>query len=147
MPAKQNQVTRAAAYGLVTDADRILLCRISDQLPQHAGLWTLRGGGVEFGEDPVFAMEREVEEETGLIVRSTGLAGIDSLVIEREATAFHSLRILYFAQALAGELSNEVDGTTDRCDWHPIGDVQSLPTVDLVRRALDLLSATADAKP
>ncbi len=146
MSAKQNQVTRAAAYGLATDADQILLYRISDQLPQHAGLWTLPGGGMEFGEDPAFTMAREVEEETGLVVRSTGLAGIDSLVIQREDTVFHSLRIFYFAEALGGELSNEVDGTTDRCDWHRIMDVQSLPTIDLVHRALDLLSATAGAK-
>jgi len=147
MPASQNQVTRIAAYGLVTDADRILLCRISDQLPQHAGSWTLPGGGLEFGEHPASAMEREVQEETGLIVRSAGLAGIDSLVIERDGTSFHSIRILYFTQHLGGDLSNEADGTTDRCDWHCAGDVLALPTVDIVHRALDLLSTTENAGP
>lgn len=144
-PSTPNQVTRVAAYGLVTDAHRILLCRISDQLPQHAGLWTLPGGGLEFGEDPAIAMVREVEEETGLIVRSAGLAGIDSFVIEREGTAFHGIRILYFTQTLGGDLSDEADGTTDRCDWHDIRDVPSLPVVDLVHRALDVLSAKEDA--
>lgn len=142
MSTTRNQITRIAAYGLVTHGDRILLCRISDQLPQHTGAWTLPGGGLEFGEDPMDAMVREVQEETGLIVRATGLAGIDSLLIERDDATFHSIRILYFTDVLGGDLSNEVDGTTDLCDWHPIGDVRSLPVVELVHRALDLIPAT-----
>lgn len=39
------QRTRVAAYGLITDGEHILLCRISQELPRIAGLWTLPGGG------------------------------------------------------------------------------------------------------
>lgn len=144
MPATKNQITRVAAYGLVTSADRILLCRISEQLPEHVGSWTLPGGGLEFGESPTDAMVREVQEETGLFVRAAEIAGIDSLVIEREDAIFHSVRILYFSEILGGDLSNEADGTTDLCDWHDIRDVRRLPIVDLVDRALDLISDTWD---
>lgn len=100
---------------------------------------------MEFGEDPEAAMVRELREETGLRVESTGLAGIDSLVIEREDASFHSVRILYFAQVLDGSLTNEVDGTTDLCGWHPIREVRSLPVVDLVDRALGFISDTEGA--
>ncbi|MFP5224867.1 MAG: NUDIX hydrolase [Actinomycetota bacterium] len=144
MPDTQDQVTRIAAYGLMIDADQILLCRISDQLPQDSGSWTLPGGGLEFGEDPASAMVREVHEETGLVVEVAGLAGVDSLVIEREGTGFHSIRILYLARILGGKLTCEVDGTTDLCEWHHIRDVQSLPVVDLVHRALALLPIPPD---
>jgi ADP-ribose pyrophosphatase YjhB (NUDIX family) len=77
-----------AAYGLVLNDRRIVLCRISDELPEHSGKWTLPGGGIEFGEHPVDAMVREVREETGLVVRPTTLAGIDSVRIEREDRSF-----------------------------------------------------------
>jgi 8-oxo-dGTP diphosphatase len=147
MPSTQNRVTRVAAYGLVTDADRILLCRLSDRLPEHAAAsWTLPGGGLEFGEHPESAMVREVHEETGLVVRAAGLAGIDSLLVEREDAVFHSIRILYRTEVLDGSLSNEVEGTTDLTAWHRIRDVQSLPIVDLVHRALQLLPRAGDGR-
>ena len=36
----------------------------------HAGSWSLPGGRVEAGETPERAVEREVREETGLVVRA-----------------------------------------------------------------------------
>ena len=53
------QRTRVSAYGLVTDPDRILLCRVSKALPRWQGQWTLPGGGINFGEAPQDAMVRE----------------------------------------------------------------------------------------
>jgi 8-oxo-dGTP diphosphatase len=141
MPRSHHQITRVAAYGLVVEAERILLCRISQQLPQDRGLWTLPGGGIEFGEDPADAMVREVQEETGLIVCPTRLAGLDSIVIEGPESTFHGIRLLYFTTILGGELSYEVDGTTDQCGWHRLEEARSLPIVDLVEAGLDLLLA------
>lgn len=145
MSQDADRITRIAAYGLITDADRMLLCRISSQLPDLAGAWTLPGGGLEFGEDPVDAMVREVREETGLIVRPGGLAGIDSLHLEWGGRAFHSLRVIYFAEVTGGALRSEREGTTDLCAWHAIRETNSLPVVDLVQRGLTLLDERAAA--
>jgi 8-oxo-dGTP diphosphatase len=139
----KDRVTRVAAYGLLIRANRILLCRISSQLPHHAGTWTLPGGGAEFGEHPEQTMIREVEEETGYLVRSMGLAGIDSLIVEGEAADVHSIRLIFFAEIVSGTLSFESNGSTDGCDWHPIAGVGSLPVVELVRRGLDLMNRRA----
>ncbi len=133
-------MTRIAAYGLVLDCDQILLCRISNQLPQHTGFWTLPGGGIEFGEHPADAMVREVQEETGLIVVSAGIAGVDSITLDRAEITYHSVRIVYFTHTLGGKLTNEIDGTTDLCGWHPMAEARSLPIVDLVEFGLDLVS-------
>ena len=84
-------------------------------------------------------MVREVREETGLLVRATGVAGIDSRVVPDGGLATHSLRIIYFAEVLGGSLTHEVDGSTDLCAWLDIQTVESLPTVDLLRTGLDLL--------
>jgi 8-oxo-dGTP diphosphatase len=135
----QEGTTRIAAYGLVSRFHEILLCRISAHLPEHAGYWTLPGGGIDFGEDPADAMVREVQEETGLVVRPTGVAGIDSIVFPDGAPPAHSLRIIYRTELLGGVIRNEVEGSTDLCAWHSIDSVRSLPIVGLVDCGLRLL--------
>ena len=134
-----HRTTRVGAYGLVVRPRQILLCRVSARVTKWAGWWTLPGGGVDFGEDPKAAMVREVREETGLDVRSTGVAGVDSLVVPAEARTTHSLRIIYFTEILGGALTNEVNGSTDLCRWHDLEAVSSIRAVGLVNTALSLL--------
>jgi len=132
------RVTRIASYGLVTDSNHILLCRLSGDLP-HAGMWTLPGGGLEFGEHPEAGMVREVEEETGLIVQPAGLAGIDSISRDGGQDSFHAIRIIYHTTWLGGEMRYETEGSTDFCQWHPMDRVEALEVVDLVDVALSML--------
>jgi 8-oxo-dGTP pyrophosphatase MutT (NUDIX family) len=54
------------------DSDgRVLLARHSE-----GGVWLLPGGAIEPGEVPADAAVREMFEETGLLVRLTGLVGV-----------------------------------------------------------------------
>lgn len=64
---------RPGASAAVLDGDRLLLTRRSDN-----GEWCMPGGGIDPGERPAEAAEREVREETGLIVRVTELLGVYS---------------------------------------------------------------------
>jgi len=84
-------------------------------------------------------MVREVREETGLVVRPAGVAGIDSIVFPDGTPPTHGLRIIYRTEILGGVLRSEVDGSTDLCEWHRIDAVRSLPIVELVDRGLNLL--------
>ncbi len=136
---RKQRVTRVSAYGLILNADQILLCRISRQIPGLAGQWTLPGGGIEFREDPIDAMVREVREETGLAVQSRGLAGVDSNAVETDEASYHGIRIVYVADVLGGELTYEVDGTTDVCQWWDRAALADAPCVDLVAKALTFL--------
>lgn len=138
MISLKKQITRIAAYGLVRQSQRILLCRISDHITRDPGRWTLPGGALNFGEDPVAAMIREVREETGLTVRSLGLAGIDSFLKEDEDHDFHGIRIIYHAELIGGTLTNELDGSTDLCAWWSYEEAVKLPLVDLAEVGLDL---------
>ena len=134
------QRTRIAAYALIRDdIDRVLLCRLSKQVPQWVGFWTLPGGGIEFGEHPEAAMVREVREETGFIVESTGLAGVDSLRRTVDDHEFHSIRILYHARIVGGALTHEAAGSTDRCEWHALPIDSSVPLVDLAKLGVQLV--------
>ena len=104
---------------------------------RDAGYWTLPGGGLNFGEDPVEAMTREVSEETGLIVRSLGVAGIDSFLRKNEDYDFQGIRIIYHTELIGGTLTNELDGSTDLCAWWSYEEAKKLPLVDLTEIGLD----------
>ncbi len=135
---------RIGAYAwCMDDAERILLTRISANDPD-AGLWTLPGGGVEFGEHPRAAALRELEEETGLFGEIEALGGVDSVVYEPWETMLgdrlHALRIVYRVRIVGGELHSETDGTTDLAAWVDRRRLQDLPLVDLVTWALGELS-------
>ena len=59
------------AAAIVTSRLGVLVARRSDGKPP----WTFIAGEIEPGEDPASAAVREVEEETGLRVRTTGVIG------------------------------------------------------------------------
>lgn len=140
----RQQITRVSAYGLIVQNERILLCRISLHLPLDAGFWTLPGGGIDFGEDPVNAMIREVYEETGLNVRPLEIAGIDSLYLEEADRAFHGIRLLYRTEVVGGVLRYEVDGTTDLCAWWSLAEAHRLPLVGLATVGLKMAFPVTD---
>jgi len=143
MSRSKQQITRVAAYGLVLDGDRIVLCRLSHDVAKNPGAWTLPGGGLNFGEDPALAMVREVYEETGLDVRPTGIVGVDSIRIDRDGIPRHGIRIIYSTELLGGELRNEISGSTDLCAWHLEEEARALPRVELASVGLDLAFASA----
>ncbi|WP_254513115.1 NUDIX hydrolase [Anatilimnocola floriformis] len=131
--------TRVAAYAVIADSERILLCRISAQLPDLAGQWTLPGGGIDFGETPLAGMIREVNEETGLAVEPIDVAHVDSFVRPTPERTTHHVRIIYRARVIGGELRHEVSGSTDRCEWWPKDSLP--PLVDLAEIGVRLAFA------
>ncbi|HYI23139.1 MAG TPA: NUDIX domain-containing protein [Candidatus Limnocylindrales bacterium] len=129
--------TRVAAYALVRDEQRILLVRIAPGYPA-SGQWTLPGGGVNFAEDPVATVVRELAEETGLVGTVEGLAFVHSGSGARDdGGAWHAIRIVYDVAIVGGELRDELDESTDRAAWFTLGEAHGLPLVDLARAALD----------
>lgn len=133
---------RVAAYAVIVDARGMLLAHWHDG-PRAA--WTLPGGGLEAGEDPADAVVREVREETGFDVVVDELLGIHSRVIPARqriapgaAGPLHTLRIVYRARVVDGELRDEVGGTTDRAAWFALDAVEDLHRVQLVDLAREM---------
>ncbi|MCA9837208.1 MAG: NUDIX domain-containing protein [Trueperaceae bacterium] len=130
-----------AAYGLIVQHEKLLLCRLSSYLALDAGFWTLPGGGVDFGEDPADAMVREVHEETGLLVKPASLLAIDSFKDENDRRHFHGIRIIYRAEVIGGELRYELEGSTDFCAWWSFEEAKALPLVGLANLGINLAFA------
>jgi len=136
------QRTRVAAYGLVVQDQKLLLCRISSELPKWQGYWTLPGGGVEFGEAPQDAMVREVQEETGMLVSPQTILAINSLHDRQSVPEIHGIRIIYCAIVVGGELTNEKAGTTDLARWFSQKQTRKQSLVDIAQQGVELALET-----
>jgi 8-oxo-dGTP diphosphatase len=146
------RVTRVAAYALCVEGDAILLSRIAPGFTASSdGMWTLPGGGIEFGEDPRDGALRELEEETGLLGDIVELADVDSWAghfVDPEdgiPTDFHAIRVVYRVRITGGELRDEIGGSSDTCAWIPASELASLPLVELARAGARLAGIGSEA--
>ncbi len=135
---------RVAAYALLTRGDDVLLTRMSNRT-RIPGRWTLPGGGVDHGEDPRAAVEREVFEETGLHVHVGSVADVHSSHFTGPRSDgivedYHGIHLIFHGAVLPESEGvpphvTEQDGSTDLAQW--IDREQAL--------GLDLLSAARHA--
>lgn len=96
-------VPRLAASLACFRDGKVLIAR-RGQAPNR-GVWSLPGGGVEFGETGAEAAAREFFEETGATAEVVGLADVVE-VIRREGTdapAFHAVILAYAGRVTKGE--------------------------------------------
>ncbi|WP_435743267.1 NUDIX hydrolase [Nocardioides sp. SYSU DS0663] len=133
--------TRLASYAVIRDDHGRILLALWNQA-SDGQRWTLPGGGVELDETVEEAAVREVREETGYDVELDRLLGVDTYVIPASRRHLDSdrplkaVRVLFSATIVGGELTREVDGTTDEARWFTVDEAAALPRVSLVDIAL-----------
>jgi 8-oxo-dGTP diphosphatase len=145
------KVQRPAAYAVLIDENagsrkgrRMLLTRLAEsRTASRKGTWTLPGGGIDHGEHPLIALEREVYEETGLPYTVGPLLDIGSRhFIGRSPSGrledFHGLRLIYTGSVPVDVPPQvmEVGGSTDEAAWIPVRELGRFNTVPAVRESL-----------
>jgi 8-oxo-dGTP diphosphatase len=137
---------RFAAYALIRRSepdDAVLLTRISPR-GFHTGSWGLPGGGLDFDEDPVAGVVREVTEEAGVTCTVGSLVTVTTETVHGTAPngrdeEVQSVGLVYAATVPSdAAFTVETDGTTDAVDWVRVADIETgvVPVVAVVREAL-----------
>lgn len=145
VPGHPARVQRPGAYAVIVEAGRILLSRLT----ATDELWTLPGGGIDFGEPPLVALHREMYEETGLDYTAGPLLSIGSRHFTGRAPDgrledFQGLRLIYGGGVPVDRPPQvmEVDGSTEEAAWVPLAALETLNVSRTVHEALSALSTS-----
>jgi 8-oxo-dGTP pyrophosphatase MutT (NUDIX family) len=142
---------------LIDQCERVLL--IHERLEDGTTHWLTPGGGVEAGEQPRDAAERETYEETG--IRIALPADVESVLVTRrdwswagvdydQVDHFFLVRVADGTQARPQELTGVEQQTWLGLRWWPLDELQATDAVvvlaDLGSVLIDLLRNRARAR-
>jgi 8-oxo-dGTP diphosphatase len=148
--------TRAGAYAWIQQGNRVLLSLFEGrELTTGATIrqWTLPGGGMDYGEQSVDTVVREVREETAYEVGVGELLGVRSLYLPASERYdggpedLHSIQVVYAAEVIAGDLCCETEGSTVDVRWWDLDAIDTLDRVSLVDAARAFAVGEPDPGP
>ncbi|HEY85844.1 MAG TPA: NUDIX hydrolase [Chloroflexi bacterium] len=141
MPARNNlQSPKAAVGALVLNKGRVLL--VKRETAPSKGLWAIPGGKIELGETMDQAVEREILEETGLIIRAGHIIHIfDNIVHNSNGDIqFHYIIVDFLAHPLNPEAKLTPGDDAADARWVALDELDSLSvtetTLNLIQRVM-----------
>jgi ADP-ribose pyrophosphatase len=119
---------------VVVEQGRTVLIRRSN--PPLQGQWSIPGGILEVSETILQGVERELLEETGLVVRAGELIEVFERIIpdQHGRTQYHFVIIDYLCERLSG--SPRSGGDALEAVWVEQGDLQRYSLAPAVTRVL-----------
>lgn len=127
---------------VIIDRTRVLLVKRGQ--PPLAGEWSLPGGAVEVGETLSAALQREVLEETGLLVDVGPVVEVlDRIHLDPSGRVeYHYVLIDYLCTVVGGHLEAGTDAADVR--W---ASAAELPDYGLSAQALDVIARAFELAP
>ncbi len=97
-PAHGQQVITACAfiYDVLDGVRRVFLARRADTKKFLPGIYELPGGHIDFGEDIVAGLKREIMEEFGMTIKVGDPFAAFTYI--NEVKGSHTIEVVYFAQ-------------------------------------------------
>jgi len=118
---------------VIVDGDRVLLVRRGTA--PLLGEWSLPGGVLECGETLRQGVEREVREETGLVVETADMLGVYERVIRDDLgrVRYHYVLVDFLCRPVGGEVRAGSDAADVR--WFA---PEQLPRLNLAHDTYDV---------
>jgi len=116
---------KIASHGLIKKGDKFLVTRralVNDYMP---GFWDIPGGTIEFGEDTVDALKREIQEEVNLEVEPGKILFAYGYV---SSSVRHQFQLVYECEYLSGEIKLNPE-EHDEFKWVNLSDIGSLKKI------------------
>ncbi len=137
--------TFGVAGAIIEKEGKILLVKESQQKGIDAGKWNHPGGWIEVGENPIDAVKKEVEEESGYKFTPTYLIGIYSL--DREDFLKHGQEIhhpikLIFTGTISKERNENLADDVSEAKWFTPDEIENMDLNTL--RDLDIKQMVKD---
>ncbi|OGK62418.1 hypothetical protein A2334_02650 [Candidatus Roizmanbacteria bacterium RIFOXYB2_FULL_38_10] len=119
------------AIAVIHNKDRFLLTKrkeidIEDKSFGHC--WNFPGGGIEFGEDPITALKREVKEELQVEITIKDLI---PRIFSPLRHTWHGLLICYICELTSLDKPIILNHEAMAFDWFTIEEIKNLKTLPL----------------
>ena len=98
--------------------------------PPKQGLWCIPGGKIRFGENLQQAAEREIQEETGVVIKAGEPVYVFDVI---DNDKFHYVVVDLLAEYISGTVKPNDDASDAK--WFAIHEIE-LPDVDLETKTL-----------
>lgn len=114
---------------IFNEQERLLILRRSKTAPYGALIWDLPGGDLDYGEDAIIGITREIKEETGLDVRELKPFDVESHINDRKE---FWVTIAYVGKTSSDNVSLSYEH--DRHKWIEPKEAEKIETADKIKR-------------
>jgi ribonuclease HI len=128
---------RIAVRAIVSDKQKTLLLRRASGRPSIMGKYELPGGKLEYGEQPEDALERFMEDELGLPIRSAQLFDVLTY-IDHDDRDMQYVFILYLVSIENNTTRLKLSQNYDHYLWKPMSSIQQQTLTESTRLLLGI---------